>query len=209
MAQVKRNAMPRTATAVKTQRPSIYRYTTEDVERIALDAIKKHRLVFVREIFPFIPISHATFYTRGLDKSERIRDALEANQLDTKRGLRERWRDGENASTQIALYRLLGTEEEASRLSGSASIQTHIRQQQTINVGHQLSQRELALRFVVEAMAQGHTLEEATEALRVLQLADVPEPVRHEVAGYLVEVNPSGDDDNDDLTDYHDADLAG
>lgn len=201
--------MPRTATTKKpTQRtwPPVYSLPNDKLEAMAIEAIEREKLVFISEISQFLPISASTFYTRGLQKSEKIKAALDRNCLTTKRELRQKWYEGENASTQIALYKLLGTDEEADRLNGKPP-QNNITNNQQVSTPA-MSQRELALRFVVEAMAQGHTLEEATEALRVLQLADVPEPVRHEVAGYLVEVNPSGDD-NDDLTDHHDADLAG
>ncbi|MGL4558305.1 MAG: hypothetical protein ACRCV5_12425 [Afipia sp.] len=179
--------MPRTATTKKpTQRtwPAVYRYSNSEIEQIALEIIKREKLVFISELTPLLPISHATFYNRGLDKSESIKEALAANSLNMKRGLRHRWYAGENATTQIALYKLLGTDEEADRLNGKPP-QNNITNNQQVSTPA-MSQRELALRFVVEAMAQGHTLEDATKALQAFTSDIVPEPVRNEVVGYLL-----------------------
>lgn len=61
--------------------------------------------------------SRATFYNHGLDKLDTIKDALEQNRINVKKGLRKKWYESDNATTQIALYRLTSTDEELSKLN--------------------------------------------------------------------------------------------
>lgn len=52
-----------------------------------------------------------------------------------------------------------------------------------------LSQRELAMRIVLEAVKQGYSFADAVAALKSLDAPDLPAEVRNEVAGYLLESN--------------------
>lgn len=89
------------------------------LEELALKAINDHDLVFITEIVAYLPCNRSTFYSKGLDKSDTIKEALENKRIEVKSDLRSQWRRSENATTQIALYKLLGTEDEAHRLNGS------------------------------------------------------------------------------------------
>lgn len=100
-------------------------YKTSELEKKAIDAIKKNNLVFVNEIMPFLPCSSATFYAQELEKSESIKEALEKNRLDIKKGLRRKWYEGDNATTQIALYKLIGTDEENDRITSQKQTIEH------------------------------------------------------------------------------------
>lgn len=53
----------------------------------------------------------------------------------------------------------------------------------------QISQRELAMRIVLEAVKQGYSFADAVAALKSLDAPDLPAEVRNEVAGYLLESN--------------------
>ena len=57
--------------------------------------------------------------THGLDKMGIIKDALKKNRISTKKELRNKWREGENATTQVALYKLLADKDEFQRLASS------------------------------------------------------------------------------------------
>lgn len=94
-------------------------YKTAELEKLALSAIKQHKLVFIEEVVSYLPISKPTFYEHGLNKSDALKSAILANKVNMKAGLRSKWYEGDNATTQIALYKLIGTEEEADRLNGS------------------------------------------------------------------------------------------
>lgn len=94
-------------------------YSTDELEAQALEEIVKRKLVFFDEIASYLPCSRATCYNHGLDKLDSIKTALEKNRVDLKAGLRKKWYEGDNATTQIALYKLIGTDDEAHRLNGS------------------------------------------------------------------------------------------
>lgn len=92
-------------------------YKKADLEKQALEAIKKHNLFFIQDVAAFLPCSRSTFYGRELDKLDSIKDALEENRIRTKNGLRAKWFHGNAPATQIALYKLLADEDEIKKLS--------------------------------------------------------------------------------------------
>lgn len=59
----------------------------------------------------------------------------------------------------------------------------------SIETTGQISQRELAMRIVLEAVKQGYSFADAVAALKSLDAPDLPAEVRNEVAGYLLESN--------------------
>lgn len=89
----------------------------ERLERQALDVITKNKLVFIHEIASFMGIAKQTFYNHGLGDLDTIKDAIEKNREQIKAGLRKKWYDSENATVQIALYRLTSTDEEITKLN--------------------------------------------------------------------------------------------
>lgn len=94
-------------------------YDTADLEKQALEAITKKKLVFVEEVVSFLPCDKTTFYAHKLHESNAIKEAIEKNKVDKKLGLRDKMYKAENPTAWVALYKLLGTEEEAERLNGS------------------------------------------------------------------------------------------
>jgi len=83
-------------------------------------AIIEHGLIFKADIWAHIGISHSTFYEHFSDFSEclkEIEQALLKNKIDLKVGLRKKWRDSENATLQLALYKLVCTTEERQALA--------------------------------------------------------------------------------------------
>ena len=93
-------------------------YTTDELEGMALKVIKEKGLVFIDEVCVFMPISRATFYNHGLDKFDTIRDAINGKKISIKHQIREDWRDG-NPTEKVALYKILGNEDERSALNGN------------------------------------------------------------------------------------------
>ena len=94
-------------------------YNTEKLIKTALEAIEKHRLFFINDVCAYLPCSTSTFYEKELEKSEEIKEALYKNRIEVKASMRSKWYQSENASLQIGLMKLIGTEEEAHRLNGS------------------------------------------------------------------------------------------
>lgn len=92
-------------------------YKKADLEMQAIEVINENKLLFVEDVVAYLPCSRSTFYAKKLDKSDTIKEALETNRISTKNGLRRKWFEGGNATTQIALYKLLATPEELKRLA--------------------------------------------------------------------------------------------
>ena len=92
-------------------------YKTEELEAKALEVISKNKLVFIHEVASFMGISKVTFYEHNLNELNTIKQAIDLNKETIKAGLRKKWYDSENATVQIALYKLIGTDEEASKIN--------------------------------------------------------------------------------------------
>lgn len=93
-------------------------YDKKELERTALDAIELNKLVFIDDVCTYLPCSRATFYNKELDKLDSIKEALVNNKLKMKNALRRKWYDSDNATVQIALYKILSDEDELRRLAG-------------------------------------------------------------------------------------------
>lgn len=92
-------------------------YDTKQLEAQALDAINKYKLIWIEEVLSYLPCSKQTFYDHGLDKLDTIKAAILKNRTDLKIGLRKKWYESDNATTQIALYKLIGTDDESDRIN--------------------------------------------------------------------------------------------
>jgi hypothetical protein len=98
----------------------------------ALDLIEKKKLFFIEDVVTLLPCSRSTFWDMFPDKSDEldnIKELLDKNKIEVKNGLRNKWYNGNNPLTQMALYKLIGTEEEYHRIAS-----TKTTTEQTINV---------------------------------------------------------------------------
>jgi|688.fasta_scaffold166741_2 hypothetical protein len=88
----------------------------------ALDLIEKKKLFFIEDVVTLLPISKPTFYEFfEIDSNElnTIKEGLDKNKIEVKNGLRNKWYNGNNPLTQMALYKLIGTEEEYHRIAST------------------------------------------------------------------------------------------
>jgi len=92
-------------------------YDTKELEKKAIEAIAKHRLFFISDVAPMIGISRQTFYDHGLDKLDDIKEALTKNRIEIKSSLRSKWYQSENPTLQLALMKLISTDEELKKLA--------------------------------------------------------------------------------------------
>lgn len=92
-------------------------YDTKELEKKAIEAIEKHRLFFISDVAPMIGISRQTFYDHGLDKLDTIKEALTKNRIEVKSSMRSKWFKSENPTLQLALMKLISTDEEIKRLA--------------------------------------------------------------------------------------------
>ena len=91
-------------------------YKTSELEKKALEAIKKHKLFFIEDIVAYLPCDKSTFYNHKLHELDTIKDALEKNKVEVKTSMRSKWYKSDNPTLQMGLYKLIGTEQEAERL---------------------------------------------------------------------------------------------
>jgi len=96
-------------------------YKTSELKKRAVTAIENKRFIFFEDIYSSLGISRSTFYEHFPKESEGYNDLdrlLQENKISMKGGMRRKWYESDNASLQISLYKILGSEEEVQRLNG-------------------------------------------------------------------------------------------
>ena len=99
-------------------------YDTEILKEKAIDAIKKNKLIFVEDICSMIGIAKSTYYEHfreGSNDSNELTSLLDENKISLKVSLRKKWFDSDNATTQMALYKLCSTDVEHKKLQQNYS----------------------------------------------------------------------------------------
>lgn len=95
-------------------------FTTENLHRTAMNAIKKHKLWWMCDVVAYLPCSHDTFYRRiavGSEEYEEIVKSLSLNRIREKIELRTKIKDKNESGGLLALYKILCSQEERKRLS--------------------------------------------------------------------------------------------
>jgi hypothetical protein len=100
-------------------------YKTSELEKQALKAINEHNLFFIEDVVSYLPCSKPTFYEHKLNESDSIKKALDQNKIITKVNLRKYWGNNHNPTTDIALYKLIGTDGEIEKLTSQKSTIEH------------------------------------------------------------------------------------
>jgi hypothetical protein len=109
-------------------------YKTEDLIEQSLEAIKKHNLIFVNDIFAYTPFVRKTFYDHDLHKSDTIKSELAKNRINMKIEMRAKWYASDNATLQIGLMKLIADDDEAHRLNGTKREVKHDTTDKEINI---------------------------------------------------------------------------
>lgn len=97
-------------------------YDTKVLKQKAIEAIKKNKLIFIEDVCAMIGIAKSTYYDHfkeGSDDSNELNTLLNENKISLKVSLRKKWFDSDNATTQLALYKLCSEPDELKRLSTS------------------------------------------------------------------------------------------
>jgi hypothetical protein len=111
----------------------------------ALELIEKKKLFFIEDVVTLLPISKPTFYEFfEIDSNElnTIKEGLDKNKIEVKNGLRNKWYNGNNPLTQMALYKLIGTEEEYHRIASTKTENKNINIEKPIFGGIDLDVEE-------------------------------------------------------------------
>lgn len=94
-------------------------YDTKILKKKAETVIKAHNLIFVEDVCALIGISKSTYYLHfpiGSDDSNDLNNLLEKNKITLKVNLRKKWLESDNATVQMALYKLCSTDVEHKKL---------------------------------------------------------------------------------------------
>ena len=95
-------------------------YSTAELFERAKEIIPKHKLIFVEDVCAYLGINKTTFYKYievGTNEFNELKELLEKNCIDIKVGLRKKWFDSDNATLQMALYKLTSTDVEHRKLN--------------------------------------------------------------------------------------------
>ena len=82
--------------------------------------IRRHKLLFIKDIVDFLPINRQTFYNyfpAGSKEHDEITKLIDENKVSIKVNLRNKWYQSDNATLQLALYRLVADSEEHRMLN--------------------------------------------------------------------------------------------
>jgi predicted CopG family antitoxin len=91
----------------------------------AKSAIEKNKLFFIEDVLAFVPCAKSTFYEFFPDKSEEsdvLKELLGKNKTEVKVSMRSKWYKSDNPTLQVALMKIIATDDEAHRLNGSKSV---------------------------------------------------------------------------------------
>ena len=95
-------------------------YDTKELFEKALEAIEKHKLFFIEDIIAFLPCHKSTFYEHFPNESynyKRMFDELEKNRTELKVSMRSKWYKSNAPALQMALMKLICTDEERKKLA--------------------------------------------------------------------------------------------
>ena len=95
-------------------------YKTSELKRQALEAIDKHKLFHIEDVVAFIACKKTAFYDHFPNESndrKDIDDAMTKVKVQIKSSMRGKWYNSNSAALQLALYKLIATNEERRALS--------------------------------------------------------------------------------------------
>lgn len=92
-------------------------YDKDKMLKKALMVIDRDDCVTLDELAKCLGIDRGTLYVWEFNKKDEIKDAIESKKTEIKRKMRRRWRDSDNATLQIAEFKLLATDEEREAIS--------------------------------------------------------------------------------------------
>lgn len=117
-------------------------YKINELINKSVDVIVKHKLFFIEDVVSFLPCDKTTFYKHKLHENNAIKEALEKNKVEIKVSLRSKWYNSDNATTQIALYKLIATEEENSRINSQKTELEHSFKESALKIGFENDSNE-------------------------------------------------------------------
>lgn len=97
-------------------------YKRSELFKEAIKVVKDKKLFFIEDIVAFLPCTKATFYAHfplDSDEMNAIKVELERNRVSIKSSMRNKWYNSSNPTLQIALMKLICTDEERKKISNN------------------------------------------------------------------------------------------
>jgi len=97
-------------------------YDRNKIYKQALADAEEHELLFIEDVVSYLPCNKDTFYRffpTGSDEYDEIKEVLDRNKTNKKVSMRKKWFESDNATLQVALMKIIATNEEAHRLNGT------------------------------------------------------------------------------------------
>ena len=95
----------------------------DDLYNKAMQVLENDKeIVFIEDLVSFLPCVKSSFYKHFPINSNEMnvfKEIIENNKINQKRQLRKKWFDNDNATLQLALYKLIATNDERERLNTS------------------------------------------------------------------------------------------
>lgn len=92
-------------------------YNREEILEQCIEVIRKEKLTFFNDLAIYVEPTMATLYEWEFEKSEILKSELRKNKLASKKKMRTKWEDSDNATLQIAAYKLIAEKEEIEALT--------------------------------------------------------------------------------------------
>jgi hypothetical protein len=95
-------------------------YDRKKIFEQAKEIIVKHKLFFVEDIVAFLPISKQTFYDFypvASDEIDELKELLNQNRTELKVSMRSKWYTSNSPALQMALMKIICTDEERKKLA--------------------------------------------------------------------------------------------
>jgi hypothetical protein len=97
-------------------------YDKKELFDKAIAIIREKKFYFIEDVIVNLPCVKQTFYDHfplNSDEMDVIKNELEQNKINLKTSMRKKWYDSDNATLQIALMKLISTDEERKRISNT------------------------------------------------------------------------------------------
>jgi hypothetical protein len=101
------------------------RYSKKKLYKEALEIAEQKKCFFIEQLVSFMPCAKQTFYHYfpiGSNEMDAIKETLELNRVNVKTSMYNKWFKSDHPTLQVALMKLIGTDEEAHRLNGSRTV---------------------------------------------------------------------------------------
>ena len=95
-------------------------YDRKKIFEQAKEMIVKHKLFFMDEVPDFLPCGRSTFYDYfpdGSDELDTLKSLISVNKTHIKTSMRSKWYKSDAPALQLALMKLICTDEERKKLS--------------------------------------------------------------------------------------------